>query len=117
VRAWINDQLTNEYTNVKLRDEAVSWNAIELNGWYDTIPQNQYSWIDQVVVSNQRIGCGAPTIRRAGDLNGDGVVNILDVSLIIQNFKRRGSYDNGADINNDGTVNILDMVLLGRNWG
>ena len=58
----------------------------------------------------------APTYR-AGDLNSDGTVNLQDVILIIQNFKRRGNYDTGADINNDGIVNIFDMVLLGRNWG
>ena len=58
-----------------------------------------------------------PPTRRAGDLDGNGVVNLQDVILIIQNFKRRQSYDEGADINTDGTVNIFDMVLLGRNWG
>ena len=55
--------------------------------------------------------------RRTGDLDGNGIVNINDVILIIQNFKRRQNYDEGADINSDGTVNIFDMVLLGRNWG
>ena len=57
------------------------------------------------------------SLRRTGDLDGNGIVNIADVILIIQNFKRRGSYDTGADINNDGIVNIFDMVLLGKNWG
>ena len=60
---------------------------------------------------------GTTPTRRTGDLNGDGTVNINDVILIIQNFKRRMNYDVGADINNDGVVNIFDMVLLGRNWG
>jgi hypothetical protein len=68
-------------------------------------------WITEI---DYGIGSGT---RRTGDLDGNGVVNILDVTLIIQNFKRRGNYDDGADINSDGTVNIFDMVLLGRNWG
>jgi hypothetical protein len=93
------------------------------NLWFENWanpPSTGERHIDNIKVSRVGpigfVGTTTPT-RRIGDLNGDGVVNILDVSLIIQNFKRRMNYDEGADINNDGTVNILDMVLLGRNWG
>jgi len=57
LRMWINGQLVLEYTGVKFRDEAVSWNALQLDGWFNGIPRDQYSWIDQVVVATERIGC------------------------------------------------------------
>ena len=50
----------------------------------------------------------------SGDLNGDGKVNIIDLSLL---GKRWGGSDPCADLNNDGTVNIIDLTLLGKNWG
>jgi hypothetical protein len=65
VRMWVNDSLALEHANVKLRDDAVSWNALMLNGWYDTgsgVPRDQHSWIDQVVVSSSRIGCGSSPV-------------------------------------------------------
>lgn len=50
----------------------------------------------------------------AGDVNGDGKVNILDASLV--GIKWSGM-DPCADLNNDGKVNILDASIIGLNWG
>jgi len=48
-----------------------------------------------------------------GDVNGDGVVNLLDALL---QRGRNGTSDPWADINGDGVVNLLDALLLrGRN--
>ena len=45
-------------------------------------------------------------------LNGDEIVNILDVVVLV-NFVLAGeNYDENSDINNDGVVNILDVVQL-----
>ena len=46
-----------------------------------------------------------------GDVNGDELVNILDI-ITIANIVLDGQYDEAADINNDGSVNILDIVAL-----
>ena len=43
------------------------------------------------------------------DVNGDGVVNILDLVLIAASFGQSGQHD--ADVNGDGVVSILDLVL------
>ena len=45
------------------------------------------------------------------DLNGDGVLNILDLVSITAHFGET-KQPNQADINADGTVNILDLVLI-----
>ena len=45
------------------------------------------------------------------DLNGDGVVNILDLVLVAGQIGQPAT-DNIADVNADGVVNILDLVLV-----
>ena len=46
------------------------------------------------------------------DLNGDGVVNMLDLLVLI------GGWGSAAgDVNGDGTTNILDLVILIGAWG
>ena len=46
-----------------------------------------------------------------GDLNGDLLINILDVVMIINNIINN-DYDTLADLNLDNTVNVLDVILL-----
>jgi len=51
---------------------------------------------------------------KTGDLNNDGQVNVLDLSILLSNY---GSSNQAADINKDGTVNILDLSILLTNYG
>ena len=51
----------------------------------------------------------------AEDVNQDGVVNILDLTLVAANFGATGQ--NVADINGDGVVNILDLTLVAAAFG
>jgi hypothetical protein len=51
------------------------------------------------------------------DINQDGHVNILDVSLLINNYGKSGTGLGRTDINGDGTVNILDVSLLIAKYG
>jgi len=46
-----------------------------------------------------------------GDINNDGVVNVIDVVLVV-NIVLNQNENNDADLNNDGFINILDIVLL-----
>ncbi len=48
------------------------------------------------------------------DINGDGVVNILDLVLVAQAFNTTTT---NADINGDGVINILDLVLVASAFG
>lgn len=53
-----------------------------------------------------------------GDINGDGVVNCADFSLVKASFgKSKGQvgYNPAADFNRDGVVNILDLSNVARN--
>ena len=46
-----------------------------------------------------------------GDLNNDGMINILDVVQLV-NIILLNEYNNSVDMNQDGIVNILDIVQL-----
>jgi len=46
-----------------------------------------------------------------GDINNDGIINVLDVVIIV-NIVLSNEYNELADLNSDGIVNILDIVQL-----
>ena len=55
-----------------------------------------------------------------GDINGDGVVNIIDLVAVGSHFgARRGdpNYLSAADLNNDGVINIIDLTIVGSTFG
>lgn len=48
-----------------------------------------------------------------GDINGDGVVNVTDVTALINVILGSASYDASlCDINGDGTINVTDVTAL-----
>lgn len=57
------------------------------------------------------------TIPCAGDVNGDGIVNILDASVIAGNYLQTVPPNTGGDLNGDGVVNLSDLVIVGANYG
>ncbi len=50
-----------------------------------------------------------------GDINGDGVVNILDFNMLLVQWGKTGS-SLSADLNHDGVVGILDFNILITHW-
>ncbi len=47
-----------------------------------------------------------------GDINNDGIVNILDIIIIANIALGQTEYDETADINGDTIINILDIIEL-----
>ena len=54
-----------------------------------------------------------PTIGVPADVNGDMVVNILDLVAVADHF---GTTDPRYDVNYDGVVNILDLVIVANHF-
>ena len=75
--------------------------AVDNSGRVETLPIAGY-------YSFQAIG-GEPSLQ--GDINLDGLVNILDVISLV-NIVLAGEQGDNTDLNSDGTTNILDIILL-----
>jgi hypothetical protein len=57
------------------------------------------------------------TVYATWDINMDGSVNVLDMTLISQDLGQTGTPGwIREDVNNDGVINILDLVLIGQHW-
>ena len=56
---------------------------------------------------------------RASDVNVDGVINILDLTLVAAHFGTTPAADQplNPDVNGDGTVNILDLTRVASHLG
>lgn len=69
-----------------------------------------------VVFDNIRVV--GPDTALAGDANGDGTVDLLDLDILGANF---GTTSGGTvmtgDFNADGAVDLLDLDILGANFG
>ena len=64
-------------------------------------------WIDEGALSESNESM-------LGDMNDDGVVNVLDVVLLVNSILNGDSANDypQADLNEDGLLNVLDVVLL-----
>jgi thermitase len=54
------------------------------------------------------------------DVNGDGVVNIVDIQSVAARWgaaEGDENYDPACDINGDGRINIIDIQLVAGKWG
>jgi hypothetical protein len=47
-----------------------------------------------------------------GDMNDDGVLNILDAVTLMNMILYSGETNSAGDMNGDGTYNVLDVVIL-----
>ena len=50
--------------------------------------------------------------RTLGDINDDGVINVVDVILLVNLILNNEEYDSDADLNNDQVLNVIDIVEL-----
>lgn len=62
-----------------------------------------------------RWGC-PPSEGIVGDLNGDGVVNVADMLILLAAWGECDG-DCPADLNGDGVVDVADLLMLLSNWG
>ena len=70
-----------------------------------------------VVLSPGYLCIEAYDVGNPGDLNNDGIVNGVDLAIILSTWGLCGSGDCIADINQDGLVNGVDLAVVLSNWG
>ena len=115
-----------EYTNGS-QDEWVQKNFLLSNSGVQLTEQIQFRFIAEDVYNSGDSGTGGSIIEAAiddftvsifetnpdlsGDLNGDGLLNVLDVVVMV-NLILSGDVTDGADMNGDGSCNVLDIVIL-----
>lgn len=65
-----------------------------------------------------RIGKKEYSLIVNGDLNKDGIVNIMDLMKakrnVISNLELNETESLAADVNNDGKINIIDVMQIVR---
>jgi hypothetical protein len=77
--------------------------------------QLQWSFNAPVVTDSSALQFVVPAV--AGDVNGDGVVNCLDLAIVNASFGKRtgqAGFDRRADLNGDHIVNVLDLTTVSR---
>ena len=108
----------------------IEFKVVQNHDWYQSWPNMNYEAaieedgiytidiaFDPMAANNDKITCSItktgeinpPTV--LGDLNGDGKVNVVDVTLLI-NAVLGSDTDSRFDLNADGKINVTDVVIL-----
>ncbi len=66
------------------------------------------------LTSGQSMVSTAACLAASGDLNGDGRVDFLDLSILATDY---GTSNAAADLNKDGRVDFLDLSIMASSWG
>ena len=70
--------------------------------------------IEIIPGNNSRDLSNSPLIR--GDLNNDDRIDVLDLGILVNQFRNEEKPNNPADLNFDGQVNGLDLAILLTNY-
>jgi len=98
-----------------------SWNTTEMQPCVNyTIKAEASAVPDEIQTSDNTFIDGKVKVKMMGDINGDGVIDIYDlttVGAVYGSFKGDPRYDPEADINKDGHIDMRDLAVIGRNYG
>lgn len=126
---WAGDTVKNYL--IQMSPDNITWNTISSGATNNTqkqliettsfsaTPTGRYlrvvsldRWNTSYGNSIWEIGAYGAASTLAGDITGDGRVNIFDLSILLGQW---GSAASG-DLNRDGTVNAFDLSLLLAHW-
>jgi hypothetical protein len=93
--------------------------SLKAGGVY--VPAGTYAATD---LPNYLKGTGKLTVTTtmavAGDVNGDGHVDVVDLLYLVDAFgsvEGEANYDPACDFNSDGGVDVVDLLVMVENWG
>jgi len=130
VQGWINDAITQHAWLILCYHEIATTPADPTDALYTTQPADfaaEMSYLKGTGVAVEtvaqalaeakaQIGTTPPAVK-PGDVNGDGLINIKDATLVSLNWGKTGATAAQGDLNGDGLVNIKDATLVSLNWG
>ncbi len=99
---------------------------IDVPGIDGGIGSNMLFFFDELLavdidLHGQRVGIKLTVpIPPGGDLNGDGVVDAIDLLILARAWNTTAdepAYDERADVNHDGLINVVELLQLARDWG
>ena len=91
-----------------------AYRSIRTYHWSDINPQNPFlgGWSEKLSVRNNIQMVMEEQIEvQQGDINNDGLINIVDVVQLV-NIIINNEQNDQADLNNDNTINVLDIITL-----
>jgi hypothetical protein len=126
--AYLEGRTNRSGTTVDLNGSSIATTTTASTGWYqflNVISGGGYNlyFEHDLYLDAELTGCtiagGTTTTLPSvtllgGDLNGDGEIDILDLSYCAARFN---TADATADITANGIVDIYDVVLIGKNFG
>jgi len=122
----IGDEITIESQNIEdlpaLTSKIImlSWNVTGFAKENYTISSKASVVSNEINITNNVYVDSTVLVTILGDLNGDGVVDILDIAMVAKAY---GSYPGhkrwnaNADIDNNNVIDILDIAKTARNYG
>jgi hypothetical protein len=106
-RAYFNEQLISDLG-------ATSWNITFEPALGDNTYYVRYKDESQVETGSKRIRV---IRRRMSDINGDGAIDLLDLSIFASYWGQTSPAESFSDMNGDNVVDLLDLSVLATNWG
>lgn len=103
---WCEQSLENANFAIDLEDPDVVANGLKIKIDAEWAGGKDYEWGWKVTIALASGDEPGPGLK--GDVNGDGAVNVADISAIISVMAGEATYTT-ADINGDGTVNVADI--------
>ena len=84
-----------------------TWTYVKDGGGGSTDIEADSSWLDDITFPPASINYGS----QLGDVNGDGLISILDIILMINMVLDNEEDQDSADINQDGVIDVLDIIM------
>ena len=135
---YFTDSINILISNESGYDQYYNYNLFDSDGWFDenltSITIEPYSTIElNLTPSNINTNSSNLTFtiepiyhrydsknynfqvyapQMSGDLNSDGILNILDIVILVEIILNSDEFNFAADVNDDGIVNILDVIVL-----
>jgi len=122
VTAYANTTIISTLVNITLTSGnsttiTFTWNTTGVPYGYYTITANATSVPGESETADNTFENGWVVVTGVGDVNGDLVVNVLDVILALVNAGSVPPKPPECDVNCDNTINVLDLILCLVNAG